>query len=154
VWDVSESTGTTTRQPYIFTNASIEPLKFALKAFVTSPADSLVQVRALPQQIDLSSKSGQKSARASFSIFNQTNQTLTAKIISLSNADLLAKLPNSIKANDRVVGSLAYERIETVTADPLHYRKSASLTIEVTNPAGKKTRLTIPIILETTRTRI
>jgi hypothetical protein len=136
-WELGRITGGILRSPYVFCNASPDPMKLYLSASVTPFPDSVRPVSVRPFRFELARASIRDIDSIGFTLTNHSDDEVNVRLISPLPRQIDVVLPDVVPGNS---GSTGYVRLKPEFADT---EFNTSITLMTTDP--KNTHVTIPV---------
>jgi hypothetical protein len=139
LWDIGRRTGQISRSPFIFTNASDDPLRVTMKGMVAAHPDVLEPVGLLPYKVGLAQLPTESIDSVGVVLTSFSDQPLDIRVRDFSDDGLEYFFPESIQGKGR---SVAWVKIRPEAKDR---ELVTSATLEFLVDGRSVSRFTLPI---------
>jgi hypothetical protein len=108
--------GHVNKRPYIMTNASTEKVGLSIYAEIMIDPENAIPLVPRPARIDVSQFSALARRRASFKLFNKSNEDVDLQCVDTSFKSFEVVLPSKIKAGETAEGTIVVKKDKVPTS--------------------------------------
>jgi hypothetical protein len=137
VFNTRQFRGSTTKKPYVMTNADDEKHYVYLTSSVVEKPGEFIKLQFEPYRVDVSQFTDRPRRRSRFIIRNVSDKDLKLTLIPSGPLNFEVELPGEVKAGEEVLATVLVKK------DLLEASFDQSLTVQVNDEVG--TRYTIPV---------